>query len=225
MTLEHIDEPGDFIKTVKSSLADAEKQVDVFFQVPDAARVLAENAFWDIYYEHCSYFNSHSMRYLFEINRFDVLDLWKDYDDQYLMISVVPSVQFQSSPTQLDQKKQFIESIDSFVTQVSKKQKNWKNFIHNNKHRTIVIWGAGSKCVAFCTTLNIQKEIKYAVDINPQKKNTYLPGSGQKVVNPSSLPEINPEIVIIMNPIYRSEIKKSLYAYDLDPELVNITDI
>jgi hypothetical protein len=29
----------------------------VFFETPDAKRVLAEGAFWDIYYEHCSYFS------------------------------------------------------------------------------------------------------------------------------------------------------------------------
>ena len=28
----------------------------VFFELPDLERVLVERAFWDIYYEHCSYF-------------------------------------------------------------------------------------------------------------------------------------------------------------------------
>ena len=28
----------------------------MFFQVPDMSRVLRDLAFWDIYYEHCSYF-------------------------------------------------------------------------------------------------------------------------------------------------------------------------
>ncbi|NJM57780.1 MAG: hypothetical protein HC857_10560 [Synechococcales cyanobacterium RU_4_20] len=33
----------------------------VYFEVPDAERIFAERAFWDVYYEHCSYFSPPSL--------------------------------------------------------------------------------------------------------------------------------------------------------------------
>jgi len=68
MTLEHIADTADFIKMVRGSLQDS-PSTDVFFQVPDVLRVLEEEAFWDIYYEHCSYFSIGSLARLFRRNR------------------------------------------------------------------------------------------------------------------------------------------------------------
>ena len=58
---------------VRSSLRDS-PDTCVFFQVPDVLRVLEEEAFWDIYYEHCSYFSVGSLARLFRRAGFDVLD-------------------------------------------------------------------------------------------------------------------------------------------------------
>ena len=62
----------------------------MFFEVPDVGRVLREQAFWDIYYEHCSYFSPGSLARVFRANRFDVIELAKEYDEQYVMIVVRP---------------------------------------------------------------------------------------------------------------------------------------
>ncbi len=55
-----------------------------------AARA-ARGAFWDIYYEHCSYFTPGSLARLFRASGFEVFDLALDYDDQYLLIEARPS--------------------------------------------------------------------------------------------------------------------------------------
>ncbi|HRK30367.1 MAG TPA: hypothetical protein PLD59_04755, partial [Tepidisphaeraceae bacterium] len=58
------------------------------------------------------------------------------------------------------------------------------------------------------------------VDINPAKQGTYLPGSGHEIVAPAELLEIRPSRVIVMNPIYLDEIRQSLTALGLTPDLV-----
>ena len=85
MTLEHIAETADFIRMVRCSLRDS-PDACVFFQVPDVSRVLAEEAFWDIYYEHCSYFSVGSLARLFRRTGFNVLDVGREYSDQYVTI-------------------------------------------------------------------------------------------------------------------------------------------
>src|SRR5262249_19683597 len=88
-TLEHIPDTHDFMQTVRRSVADHGDCV-IFFEVPDVGRVLREIAFWDIYYEHCSYFTLGSMARLFRKTDFDVIRLAKEFDDQYLLLDARP---------------------------------------------------------------------------------------------------------------------------------------
>jgi len=89
-TLEHIHLTADFIQSVRKVVVDRKEMV-VFFEVPAIERVLSEDAFWDIYYEHCSYYSLGSLARVFRANRFDVIELEMDFDDQYLLIVVRPT--------------------------------------------------------------------------------------------------------------------------------------
>ncbi len=55
MTLEHIAPTADFVATVRRAVGD-DVGTTIFFQVPDVLRILKEQVFVDIYYEHCNYF-------------------------------------------------------------------------------------------------------------------------------------------------------------------------
>ncbi len=63
----------------------------LLFELPDTTRILDECAFWDIYYEHCSYFTAGSLARLFRQAGFAVDDLYRVYDDQYLVIEARPA--------------------------------------------------------------------------------------------------------------------------------------
>jgi hypothetical protein len=54
-TLEHIPEVGAFMADI-AAVVDGRRNVGILFETPDVRRVLVEGAFWDIYFEHCSYF-------------------------------------------------------------------------------------------------------------------------------------------------------------------------
>ena len=74
---------------VRATLGDKADTV-VCFELPDGERVLEEQAFWDMYYEHCTYFTLGSLARLFRACDFALLDLYKVYDGQYLMIEAKP---------------------------------------------------------------------------------------------------------------------------------------
>jgi hypothetical protein len=83
-----------------------------------------------------------------------------------------------------------------------------------------VLWGSGSKGVAFLTTLGVGESIDYAVDINPHRQGSYMPTTGQRIVAPAFLAEYRPDVVIIMNPVYRDEIARDLERMALRPEVL-----
>jgi FlaA1/EpsC-like NDP-sugar epimerase len=100
----------------------------------------------------------------------------------------------------------------------------WRHYLREVQRsgRRAVLWGGGSKAVAFLTTLNLQGEIEYVVDINPHKHGTYLAGAGQEIVAPDFLRQYQPDVVIVMNPIYRQEIESQLHQMGLSPELITV---
>lgn len=221
MTLEHIHKPAEFVGTIRHTLGDKSETV-VFFQVPSVVRILRELAFWDIYYEHCSYFSPVSLARLFQNCGFEILDLWSEYDGQYLMIAAQPGKTDPRVLSQGDDLRQLSEDVRYFRENFTEKLVEWKNKIQNQVHRgkKVVLWGASSKSAAFLTTLDFQKEIEYIVDINPNRQGTYMAGTGQKIVAPQFLQQYIPDVVVLTNPIYTDEIKLDLNRMGLNPNIL-----
>lgn len=226
MTLEHIPAVGAFMATVRRSIGDRSDTV-VFFQIPNAQYVLCDLAFWDIYYEHCSYFTKGSLARLFRRAGFEVRDLWTAYDDQYLMIEARPAagtpdatpLPGEESPAET------LAMVDSFVERYEPKRAEWRALLAawRAEGKRVVLWGGGSKGVAFLTTLGeAAADIAYAVDINPIKTGTFMAGTGQEIVAPAFLRDYRPDVVVIMNPVYRDEIDADLNAMGLTPEIVTL---
>ncbi|MBN1964164.1 MAG: methyltransferase domain-containing protein [Anaerolineae bacterium] len=227
MTLEHIPAVGEFVGMVRRAVGDQRDRV-VFFQVPNARRVLQDGAFWDVYYEHCSYFSMGSIARLFRAAGFEVLDLVTAYDDQYLMIEAMPG----SGPSavvlpQEQDREALRQEVAQFQTGVPRLIAAWRSRcqeLHAAGHK-IVLWGGGSKGVAFLTTLGLREEVRYVVDINPNKHGTFMAGTGQEIVGPAFLQSYAPDVVIVMNPIYREEVRATLHDLGVAAELLTVQAI
>lgn len=224
MTLEHIPQTNEFVSMVRRSVGH-QPAMTIFFQVPDMTRILRELAFWDIYYEHCSYFSLASLGYLFCQSGFDVINLTREYGDQYLMIEAKPAPQPTGTctpdHTELAKLKQ---DVAYFVDNCRPRIEEWQHKIReaHQREERVVIWGGGSKGVAFLTTLGLQEEIEYAVDINPHKHGTFMAGTGQEIVSPQFLKEYQPDLVLVMNPIYCDEISQDLHQMGVEAELLPV---
>ncbi len=224
MTLEHIPDTAEFVGMVRRSIGDRPDTV-VFFQVPDVRRVLDEPAFWDIYYEHCSYFSLGSLAQVFRQNNFDILRLERAYDDQYLMLEAKPvNAPTTASLPQEDDLAAVKKSVANFTAKIDTELARWRKRVTDAaaEGKKIVIWGAGSKGVAFLTTLHITDAIEYAVDINPHKHRHFMAGTGQEIVSPDFLRGYRPDIILVMNPIYTDEIRRDARALGLDAELLPV---
>jgi hypothetical protein len=217
-TLEHIQPVGEFVGLVHDSAQRTEGSI-VFFEIPDTDRILDEGAFWDVYYEHCSYFTLTSLAQLFESQGFEVLRLGRGYEDQYLLIDCVvgeASSKIERPPVDV-----VLERANSFRINTEKAVAEWKGMIEEASDRgeNVVLWGASSKAVAFIASMGSDASISAAVDINPHKQDRFLPGSGHAVIAPEKLVEINPDLVIVMNPIYIDEINDTLTELGLTPRV------
>jgi SAM-dependent methyltransferase len=223
-TLEHIGDVRQFVQRVRRTVGDRDDTI-VFCEVPDVQRVLREQAFWDVYYEHCSYFSLGSLARLFRACGFEILDLAKEYDDQYLVLDARPSSRPTSArlPEENDLE-QLAQDVVCFQRDFRARADYWKERLKRDSQagRKTAFWGSGSKCVAFLSTLGAGEFVDQIVDINPYRHGKFLAGSGKQISSPESLRDYRPDVVIAMNPIYKEEIRRDLADMGLNPELLAV---
>ncbi len=222
-TLEHIQPTAEFVSTVRRSIGD--RDVAVVFEIPDTVRVLEDAAFEDIYYEHCSYFTPGSLARLFRNCGFEIVDLYRAYGDQYLLVDAKPvAIPSETIHALEDSPQQIAQSVQHYIDQIHGKLDDWRNRLSLAQHegKKTVVWGSGSKCVAFLTTLDTIDKIQYVVDINPHRHGKFIPGVGKEIMSPAFLKTYQPDQVIVMNEIYCEEIQAMLDEMGVVTELVTI---
>ncbi len=216
--LEHIEEPLQFIKSIRKTI-DNKKNCIVYFEVPNALYTFEHLGLWDIIYEHCSYFTAESLARLFLQAGFEPIEIAERYEGQFLTIEARPG-RDDSNPTTKHQWAipNMQQLINNFQNVYRQKVDSWQNTLAQleNKNERVVIWGAGSKGVTFVNTLNISyKQIEHFVDLNNRKLGKFVPGTAQNIVAPDFLKEYCPQTIIIINPIYQSEIKEDVKKFGL----------
>lgn len=228
MTLEHVHDVDSFMKSLRKAIGRRANTV-VFFQVPNAARILEKGAIWDIYYEHCSYFSPSVLAHLFVRNGFQVLNVWTEYDDQYVLIEARPNAlgTIDTASLRLAQNwelSSLISMAAEFAQLAEAEISEWNRRLDSWQQAGLrgAIWGGGSKAVAFLSAIRRTQPIGAAVDINPKKHGTYLPLSGLEVVAPEYLVDYKPDFVIVMNPVYMDEIRQQLASMGVKAHLVPV---
>jgi SAM-dependent methyltransferase len=223
-TLEHIHSTEEFVALVRRVIGNRRDAI-VFFEVPDTRRVFREQAFWDIYYEHCSYFSLGSLARVFRANRFDLLELTTDFDDQYLLIVARPV----DGPTEAqlpeeDDLAQVKDEAEAFSAEVGARIGLLRSRVAalRDAGKRISIWGSGSKCVSFLGAVGLNDEVNSVVDINPHRQGLFLAGSGKQVVAPEALQGNPADVILVMNPIYREEIQQQIDGLGVSAELISV---
>ena len=217
--MEHVPNVKEFLGWLSTSTRNT-PDATLFTEVPDVLRVLREGAFWDVYYEHCSYFTLGSLGRTLEKTGLSVTDLRMGFENQYLLAeaAVEPS-RVTAIPDDIEE---IAKAVDFFAGTAKEQVAHWRDRIGavQEKGDAVAVWGGGSKAVAFLSTLGLPPPT--VVDINPHKQGKWLPGTAVEVSQPEALAKLEPRLVVAMNPIYLQEIARDLRAMGLAPELVSL---
>lgn len=217
-TLEHVADVRGFLTLVRQWAARAPDRV-VLFDLPDAERVFAERAFWDIYYEHCNYFTAATLRRAFEVAGFRIVSAGREFQGQYLRLDAVADpAPGHWAPVDTDAERALYRS---FAQDTCSSLARCENALGRLKTLTdpLIIWQGGAKTVGFLSALRHPELIDAAVDASPGRQGVFLPGSGLPVYAPRMLAQLKPRHVILMNPAYHAEVAHSLRTLELDAHL------
>jgi C-methyltransferase C-terminal domain/Methyltransferase domain len=222
--LEHFWQPHELIDAVRRAVGDR-KDLVVYFEVPNGGLILREQLFWEFIYQHPSYFTPSSLAKLFIICGFQVHDIQESFDGQFLAIEA-------SAPPHgaVPDGDSFCENMSTTAAlgwalnaAFNARVASWRDRLEQlrDKRQRVVAWGAGAKAATFLNVVDpVGSFISHVVDINPRKTGRFVPGSGQQIVEPNSLRELHPDVIILMNKIYRDEIASYTAGLGLNPEFL-----
>ena len=229
--LEHVKRPDELLIPVGKAIANG-LDTTLFFEVPNGLYTFGNMMIWDIIYEHCTYFTPVSLAYAFTATGYQTSVVSEEFGGQFLSIEAnLSSERFDecSGAKPLIDTKALAELtaiITGFESRFETQKQRWEASLKQllEQGKKIIIWGSGSKGVTFLNLLGLvstnQGGVEYAVDINPRKQGKFIPGTGQEIVAPEQMKDYEPDIVIVMNPLYQQEIRDSLSQMDLTPQIV-----
>jgi len=221
--LEHFWGVYDLVTTVREA-ADKRRDMAVYFEVPNGDFIFRERAFWEFHYQHVSYFTKASLTKLFTRCGFEVREVHELFEGQFLGIEVCAAARDvapnQSQRSEGNGEQMTAVSCRSFGKACDTRFIRWQDQVKllcANGHR-VFAWGAGAKAVTFLNIVDPAGDcITHIVDVSPRKTGRFVPGSGQEIVEPSALRELSPDVLILMNAVYRDEIRAVVRALGLDP--------
>ncbi len=219
--LEHLERPTEFIAMIRRATGSS-AETALFFEVPNALYTFRDLSVWDIIYEHVSLFGATSLSRACELGGCDVCDVSEAFDGQFLWIDSRSPSRGISGSVMAHNLEPVAPHIATFADRYQAKVEQWRIGLEQMRESGLrtVVWGAGSKGVMFLNTLNTRDHITYVVDINPRKQGMYVPGTGQMIVAPRALASYRPDVVIVMNAAYETEIRKAIADIGLSSTLM-----
>ncbi len=215
--LEHVDNPLEFLERLRA-VPSFRSDTVLYFEVPNGVYSLKDLGVWDFIYEHFSYFNSHSLRVIFERAGFRVLDLREAFGGQYLCIEVECG-SGESQIENLSLERNLKECLSGIQRSFKEKINQWQDLLSTPKKEGggFAVWGAGSKGVSF---VNFVGGAEFLVDLNPGKQGRFTPGTGLEVRSPDSLLDREVAAYIVMNPNYKDEIAAELKVKGIEASIM-----
>ena len=215
--LEHIAQPLKFMRSLRHSMRDG---IPVMFDVPALESVLRRRAFWDIYYEHCGYFDKRSLATLFAAAGFGVDEVHEGFDGQYLLI-YARAQHGRAKALEPSAAEAIVPMCERFETEVRVAIDTWDSMLKEAQAcgRRVALWGGGSKAVALLSALENRDAVDVVIDINPRKQDKYLPGTGHRIVAPATLKDHPVDVIVILNPVYQTEVRAALEAMGVACEM------
>lgn len=225
MTLEHIADPVALLRRM-ADLSRRNAGCPVFVQVPNAADILDRDAFWDVYHEHCNYFTEATLAHAMIRAGLRVIDADTAYDGQYLMMTA-EAADVSDAPSPPPDPAAEVARFTAFAARLAAAMEAWRARLRGwaAAGDRVAIWGGGSKAVAFVSFTGAGDAIDAVADINPRKHDSYLPGSGLRVMAPDRWQGAPPDRIVLMNRAYLDEVAGMAGAlgwrapiHSLDPE-------
>jgi len=191
---EHLNKP--YEELLEPAARNLSEHGRIVLEVPDLDWTLLHGAWWDFYYEHCSYFSSRALHQLFNGLRVASSSLVVCFDGQFLLLQVdmggteTYNAGVYSAPVP--------KTTDGMIQTAREELSALPG--------PLGIWGGGAKGVTFANLVDPDCEIIDAViEITPSKVGRFVPGTGHRCISIADAGREGLCYAVLMNPYYQEE--------------------
>lgn len=217
--LAHVPDINDFTKGIAEAL---KKEGTVTIEFPHLLNIIKNNQFDTIYHEHYSYLSLLFIEKLFKkagLKVYDVEEL-KTHGGSLRVygchINSKKTINKNVSDLLNKEKKSGLDKMETYRKFYEKVKETKRTLLTlltdiKSKGKKIVAYGASAKGNTLFNYCGISYDfIDYSVDLNPNKQNTYLPGSRIQVKHPDEIKKTKPDYILITPWNIQNEIIKQL---------------
>jgi SAM-dependent methyltransferase len=218
--LEHLAEPAELLEV----LGDLGRgQALVWADVPNGSRMLRDGAVWELMYEHVGYYTASSLRRLFQASGYATVGVRAVYEDQFLGVMARHTGRRATTEAGAHEQGRLQRTLHAFDRAAQETVRRATQVLRrlDDLGRRAVVWGAGARTTTYLNLTGAARELDAVVDSNPNKHGTFVAGTGHPVVAPASLPEIDPQVVVLTNPVYTDEVGEALVATGVRADLIS----
>jgi SAM-dependent methyltransferase len=205
--LSEVHQPAELLRSIRKGTRNP--ACFVYLEVPNAAHTFRQKVVWNLVYEHRSWYLPEGLANLCLTAGLEVRDIRACWNSEYLSMVAVRA----GSATGRRQRRKFatasITELASFGRECRQIVDAWQITLADWRRTglRVVAWGAGARAVTFFSHVDCHGVIDAVIDINPIRWGKYLPVSAIRVERPQFIQRFKPDLVLITNPTYASEIQ------------------
>lgn len=210
MTLEHMADPAALLDLARAAALPT--GAPVVFTVPEALHLLRAGNPFEVHHEHAGYFTPGSLARLFRRRGLAPTALRTQMGGHVLAIEATPGPAGDAPLALEEAVRETLDAARSFADAATATLDRWRNRVAawRAEGGGVVLWGAGSRATTLANLLRLGDEVTAVVDANPRRDGSFVAGTGHPVVAPARLPALRPRRAVVLNPVYRDEVRGML---------------
>jgi hypothetical protein len=220
--IEHVSNPQQLLDDIRGA---GVTPAELWLETPRLEWIVERRAFWDIFYEHCSYFSMPTLAALVARNGWRVTRHRSTFGAQYQWIEGSTGANGSSTSGDAGATIERLRAgLHSFARSWVPWRTTWQDRLRRQTaHGPCAVWGAGAKGVALLNDVDPRAElVRAVVDVNPRKQGRYVPGTGHPIVASHSLRSLGIRGILVANSNYLDEIGAIVKEEGADVSLIPI---
>jgi SAM-dependent methyltransferase len=224
MTFAHETAPRGFLREIAATPG-TRTPPTLFIRVPNGAHIVESGAFWEIHYTRFAYYTSTTLARLLETAGYGVMRAWTESGDQKLMMEARPQRGSAPIPARRDPAEE-IAAARRFASRIQARGEAWRRRLEEAvlDKRAVALWGAGADAVGFLALCGDSHAVTAAIDSDPRRRGTFLPGSGIAVVSPEDAAGIPLDHILVLESNGRDEVAARCGSLGIEADIVPVED-
>jgi len=220
--IEHVPQPLRFLRDIREALEGAPRAA-VFLETPTVEWILARGVFWDLFYEHCSYFDTRTLPWACARAGLTPRSAEPAFGEQYQHVVASPGEPVTDAAAARANAATIERLVARYLERAGRTEAAVRELMARHRPGDVAVWGAGAKGATLLHVLDPDAtRLRYVVDISPGKQGRFTPGTGHAIVGPDALAEDPPAAVLLMNQNYRVENEAHLRRLGVSTTLVTL---